>query len=319
MLKFGFFDSINGDRRYNARDISEMFDGIILDGVFLYVGDHFRVTPGPAGSRRVNVGTGQGWFHHTKIRNTSELSLFIPTSTSGLNSNRTDGIILEINESTRSARIFVRENYNKVDLVDDDLIHQYPLATITAPMNAGTITAAHITNLVGVEVPYVVPPNGYVDPSGIIQGWNDRLQELYSGSKTDFDTMMERNQGQFNTTLFNHQKTFNDLIREMEGDGDSLEYYAKVSESWAVGDTGIRTGENTDNSKYYSQLSEIYKNQSKDSQQVVEGMKDDIYAGLGVPQFVLNPEDGCLYYSTVGPGQYHFTVDEDGDLEWGLE
>lgn len=35
--------------------------------------------------------------------------------------------------------------------------------------------------------------------------------------------------------------------------------YAKISESWAVGNTGVRAGENTDNSRYYSDQSRIYK------------------------------------------------------------
>lgn len=40
----GFFDSINGDRRYNAEDFGRMFDGLITDGIVAGYGDAFSVS-----------------------------------------------------------------------------------------------------------------------------------------------------------------------------------------------------------------------------------------------------------------------------------
>lgn len=37
---------------------------------------------------------------------------------------------------------------------------------------------------------------------------------------------------------------------------NTSEQYAKEAESWAVGGTGTRTGEDTDNAKYYSEMAE---------------------------------------------------------------
>ena len=42
--KSGFFNSVNGDRRYNAEDIGRMFDGIIRDGVFANYKEAFAFT-----------------------------------------------------------------------------------------------------------------------------------------------------------------------------------------------------------------------------------------------------------------------------------
>ena len=39
----GFFNSENGDRKYNAEQMSAIFDGIIADGVFTTIGDHMAV------------------------------------------------------------------------------------------------------------------------------------------------------------------------------------------------------------------------------------------------------------------------------------
>lgn len=46
-------------------------------------------------------------------------------------------------------------------------------------------------------------------------------------------------------------------------DTDNSEYYKNISESWAKGNTGLRTGENTNNSKYFSEVSEDYSEDSE--------------------------------------------------------
>ena len=37
-VSYGFYNSLNGDRKYNARHMSMIFDGIIRDGVFMSIG-----------------------------------------------------------------------------------------------------------------------------------------------------------------------------------------------------------------------------------------------------------------------------------------
>ena len=37
----GFFNSLNGDRKYNAAQMSAIFDGLIIDGVFASIGTAF--------------------------------------------------------------------------------------------------------------------------------------------------------------------------------------------------------------------------------------------------------------------------------------
>ena len=52
----GFFNSLNGDRKYNAAQMSAIFDGLIIDGVFASIGTAFAVKA--AGGLTVNVGIG---------------------------------------------------------------------------------------------------------------------------------------------------------------------------------------------------------------------------------------------------------------------
>ena len=49
----GFFNAVNGDRTYNADDLSQFFDGIISDGIFKYFKNELKVTANKGLSVRV--------------------------------------------------------------------------------------------------------------------------------------------------------------------------------------------------------------------------------------------------------------------------
>lgn len=42
-VTYGFYNSIKGDRKYNALEMSSIFDGIIVDGVYMSIGDALNV------------------------------------------------------------------------------------------------------------------------------------------------------------------------------------------------------------------------------------------------------------------------------------
>ena len=44
MLTYGFFNSKNNDRIYDATDFGSIFDGVINDGVYMGIGNHLAVT-----------------------------------------------------------------------------------------------------------------------------------------------------------------------------------------------------------------------------------------------------------------------------------
>lgn len=79
-------------------------------------------------------------------------------------------------------------------------------------------------------------------------------------------------------------------------DTDNSSYYANISQSWARGATGLRTGEDTNNSKYFSDLSQSIKDSTmairNDAAQLVQTATDRL-TGLNI---LVNFADGCLYY-----------------------
>ncbi|NEM83702.1 hypothetical protein G3V89_23310, partial [Escherichia coli] len=79
----GFFNSLDGDRKYDARQMSEIFDGVILDGVFMSIGDALKTVP--SSGMTVAVGSGRAWFLHTWTKNDSDYLITVSPAESVLN------------------------------------------------------------------------------------------------------------------------------------------------------------------------------------------------------------------------------------------
>lgn len=181
---YGFYNSKNGDRKYNARQIAQIFDGIILDGVFMTVGDCFAIKPSSGMS--VTVGSGRAWFDHTWSYNDSDI--IMTTTESDVVLDRIDAIVLEINDndSTRKNAIkwvtgVASSNPVKPSLINTNNHHQYPLGYITIPANSTEITAANIEYVVGTsECPFV---------TGVLQGMN--IDNLIAQWNAEFDVWFE--------------------------------------------------------------------------------------------------------------------------------
>ena len=157
-LTFGFYNSLSNDRKYNAKQFSSLFDGIINDGIFRSLGERLIVTEGTG--MQVLVGSGRAWFNGTWTLNDASLPLSIAASES---LDRIDVVALEVNEN-----VGVRANSIKIikgnsgttpvapALTNTAEVHQYALAHIYVTKNITQITSGLITNKIGTLVtPYV--------------------------------------------------------------------------------------------------------------------------------------------------------------------
>lgn len=187
MFTSGFFNSLNGDRRYDTEQISKMFDGIISDGVFANVGEQFAVVPGSG--MNVIVKTGRAWFNHTWSLNDTWMTLTVDAP-DPLRS-RIDSVVLEVNHDP-----MVRANSIKIvkgepasspvppTMVYTNEINQYRLANITVNKDTTTITTANVQSTVGMmECPFVTAPIQSVDVSVLFQQWDGQFQEWFENIK----------------------------------------------------------------------------------------------------------------------------------------
>ena len=95
---------------------------------------------------------------------------------------------------------------------------------------------------------------------------------------------------------------------------------ATLSKSYAVGGTGKRTGEGTDNSKYYSERSQASSQTAQSYAEQAEAASDEVVNRINeaveqnVPQFIVDLTTGHLMYQG---GRFMFQVNEQtGHLLW---
>ena len=151
----GFFNSVNHDRLYDAEQLSSIFDGVIVDGVYENVGEAFNVTAYPDAYNTVLVGTGRAWFDHTWTLNDSRFSITLDPPNEML--GRIDAIVIDVNkerDTRKNSIIYLKGDEATPDfpptLINTENHHQYPIAYITrhAEQN-GPISQSDIEITVG--------------------------------------------------------------------------------------------------------------------------------------------------------------------------
>lgn len=211
----GFFNSLNGDRKYNAAQMSAIFDGLIIDGVFASIGTAFAVKA--AGGLTVNVGIGKAWFDHTWTVNDSILPMTAPEAEVLL--DRIDAVVLEVNgtESVRENTIkFVKGNPSSAPsrptLTNEGNVHQYPLCYIYRKYGTAVINQADITPMVGTEsTPFVTGILQTISLDELLGKWQDELDRFTDARSQEVDDWLAQEESDF-TAWFNKMKA--DLQQE---------------------------------------------------------------------------------------------------------
>lgn len=221
-LTCGFFNSIEHDRRYDARQFSRIFDGIINDGIFMNIGDCMIVKS--TTGRNVEIGTGRAWFDGTWSYNDTAYLLELPLSDTI--TKRIDTIVLEVNYADS-----VRANSYKVlrgeasdepvppTLINDELVHQHPLCNIARQPNVDDVTQADITNLVGTEVtPFVSGILETVNTSELLIQWEAQFAQWMGRLVDDFEDWSSKEKNDFADWLQERYDEFDALIKDADDD-----------------------------------------------------------------------------------------------------
>lgn len=169
-FSYGFYDSLNHDRMYNAAQFGSIFDGIINDGVYKNYLNGFRVEAG--GENKVRVLSGRAWFDHTWSYNSSAMTLDLEKSE--LRFNRYDMVVIEVNHNrdirANSVKVIKGTsgvNPQKPKPIRSNNINQYPLAYVYRQSDRDTVEQSDITITIGTaECPYTQLAKGLGSSSG---------------------------------------------------------------------------------------------------------------------------------------------------------
>lgn len=144
-VTYGFFNSLDGDRVYNADTFNNYFEGLVSDGVFANHLDGFKVTA--AGGLSVSVGSGRAIVGNKWVKNDASVSLSLTAAHVTL--NRYTKICLRADESARTVSLLAVDGDPASSPVKPDPIRtgtQYEiiLAYVYVAAGAAAITAVNI-------------------------------------------------------------------------------------------------------------------------------------------------------------------------------
>lgn len=278
---FGFYDSANHDRRYNAVQMAMIFDGLIMDGVYATVGKCFVVKESSEDSK-VIVQPGRAWFNHTWNYNDADLPMDAPQSEIIL--DRWDALVIDINsneEHRLNQIIWVKgtpsSNPTKPELIDTLEHHQHPLCYVFRKANTEKITDSDIENMVGrSECPFVTGLLDTINIDDLLLQWKDQwaqfivtyeksAEDWIAEEKADFQKFYSEFKSQMNAFEQASGKDFTDwfaqiqdildqntagnllnLIKEVS-EREFNHYYGLVNSTTEInGTTGVITTTNSD-------------------------------------------------------------------------
>ena len=141
-----------------------------------------------------------------------------------------------------------------------------------------------------------------------VNSTKEQVEELMVSLTTQMATY-ETEFNQMSSDLQNLMTAIQDYMLDME---NIVITNAKLSESWAIGGTGVRAGEDTNNSKYHSDQSKAEADRAK-----IEADKAGAYAGIVIPSFTIDFGTGHLIYTDAST--FIFTVNHtDGRLYYSI-
>lgn len=183
-LTSGFFNSVSGDRTYNADQISSMFEGLISDGIYEDVGDAFQVTADSG--MNVLVGTGRAMLNGGKwAKNTAPITVEINAAHVLL--PRYTAIVLRLNISDRSVSVETIDGTaastpTKPAIVRNSTSWDLLLAYVYVAAGATSITQANIEDQ-RANTTYCGWVTGIVeqvDTSTLFLQWQTAYEEMFT-------------------------------------------------------------------------------------------------------------------------------------------
>lgn len=214
---YGFYNSFNHDRKYDAIQFGQIFDGIIKDGVYATYKKALLVKASN-NPNEVIVQPGRAWFNHTWSYNDADLPIEAPQPEVLL--DRLDTLVLDINsedETRANSIIWVQGTPTSQVPQRANLIHtvthnQYPLCDVYRKAGTTQIYAGDIRNRIGSsDCPFVTGVLEAIDIDTWLNLWN-----------TAFDEMIDRDESEFSNLIESDTDTFSQFMTTSESRADGF-------------------------------------------------------------------------------------------------
>ena len=177
MVTYGFFNSVDGDRKYSADQMSNYFKGLISDGVYEGLGSALVVTAGDG--MTVNVGTGRAiidckWINFDGVES-------LPISPASPTQARYTAVVIRLDRENRQMVLTTVDGESAASPVmpeigDDELC----LAMVYVTANAVSISQVNITDMRGSQhCLWVTGLINQLDTSTLFLQWQAAFEEFF--------------------------------------------------------------------------------------------------------------------------------------------
>lgn len=214
-ITYGFFNSSNGDRKYNADQMSQYFKGLISSGVFENVGGALQVIAGTG--MTVQVKTGRAVIDYKWVENDAVLNLDITQSHGAL--NRWTAVVVRLDVTNRLITITTKDgtaasNPTKPSMDNTSTTKEICLAYVYVAAGVTSISQADITDMRPSSLcGWITGLINQVDTSELFIQYQTAYEGFLSEMTEDFDEWFETLTDQLNVNTYikeySKQVTFN--------------------------------------------------------------------------------------------------------------
>lgn len=202
MITYGYFNSSGGDRRYNADQMSEYFDGLITNGVYESVGQALIVKVGTE-AMTVTVGTGRAIIDCKWMKNDSMLSLTITPANALL--PRYTAVIVRLDNENRLMEITTKDGTPAATPTQPTISdNELALAMVYVRAGATSISQSDITDTRANTTicGWITGLIEQVDTSELWLQWQAAYQSYYDAMRAGFEEWMQSLTEQLNVNTY---------------------------------------------------------------------------------------------------------------------
>jgi len=217
-IRSGFFNSINGDRKYGAERFAEYFASFIGNGVFPNPGNGLQVMAN--NDMTVTVKAGKAWINGYILINDDDYILTLDPADGAL--NRIDRIVARYDTVDREIRLEVKKGTFASSPVAPTLqrdadAYELGLADVYIAAGVVSVTQANITDLrFNTELCGIV--HGTVEQVDTTTLFNQYV-DWYTTTTGQAETDIEAIKQQFQNNLTQFEQDWNDWFSQQQTEG----------------------------------------------------------------------------------------------------
>jgi len=237
MEKSSFFNSIAGDRLYNAQSFADYFNSLVTNGIFLNPSTNLQVLID--NNMSLTVKMGKAWINGYMYINDGDLPISLDNADGIL--KRIDRIVVQYSIANREIKVKIKKGTNASSptapvLQRDTDIYELGIADVLVTNGATVITQANITDLrLNTALCGAVNSLIQADTTAIFnqyQAWYTAKQNTYDEDFTSWTTEKQSAYDLwYSTTITTEQSQIDAMETQFQSDWDT--WFASIQSALA--------------------------------------------------------------------------------------